>query len=112
MTFFLRLLGWVLVIAAVLAASAEAVLALGPGTHSGIATRDVWTLLSGSAPAFDASEITTVAASTGRQLLNRLGAAIMGWPAWAVIGPLGGALVMATRGRARGHRHRRRFGQM
>ena len=45
-----RFLGWFLVILAIVMASAEAVMALGTGAYSGLATADVWTLLVGHAP--------------------------------------------------------------
>ena len=47
---FGRTAGWMLVILAIVMASAEAVMALGIGTYNGLATADVWTLLVGQSP--------------------------------------------------------------
>jgi hypothetical protein len=83
---FGRLVGWALVGLALLMASGDAVLALGPGDHIGIAARDIYVLLAGKAlqPAV----------------------ALMKWPAWAFIGPAGVALLWTCRPRRRRYRFR------
>ncbi len=91
---FGRLLGWALLGLAMLMASGDAVLALGPGDHVGIVTGDVWILLAGRAPergAFPPS----------------IGSILLAWPAWAVIAPVGVALLLACRRRRRRFRFRR-----
>ncbi len=45
-----RFFGWVLLITAVVTASAEAVAALGTGEYVGIATADVVTIITGMSP--------------------------------------------------------------
>ena len=45
-----RFFGWVLLISAVVTASAEAVAALGTGEYVGIATADVVTIITGMSP--------------------------------------------------------------
>ncbi len=88
-----RLLGWVLVGMAVLMASGDAVMALGPGDHMGIVTGDVWMLLAGRALQPGA-------------LSPPLSVMLMAWPAWVVLAPLGVGLVWAFRPRRRRHRSR------
>jgi hypothetical protein len=87
---FGRLVGWVLLTVAVLMASGDAVLALGPGDHVGIVTGDVWMLLAGH--------------QWVPGLRPSLSAMLMACPAWALLGPLGCALIWACR-----HRHRHRY---
>ena len=89
-----RLLGWGLLGLAILMASGDAVLALGPGDHVGIVTGDVWILLAGRT--LDAGALSPTAS-----------AMLMGWPAWALLAPLGIALLLACRRRPRRHRSRR-----
>jgi hypothetical protein len=89
-----RLLGWVLVSLAILAASADAVMALGAGAYDGIAAGEVWVLLSGHAIAG--------VESGGR--LGGLAGHLMDLPAWMILGPLGFGLVVACR-----RRHKRRM---
>lgn len=93
-----RLCGWLLAGFAILMASADVVLALGPGEHAGIATGDVWTLLAGQPPVAGQS-------SAGASLAT-LGVAMMAAPAWAIIGPVGVALAWLCRHRPRRHRLR------
>ncbi|MFN3075580.1 MAG: hypothetical protein ABT940_01625 [Alphaproteobacteria bacterium] len=100
MGILVRLLGWLLVVTAVLAASADAVMALGTGSYSGIATRDVWTLISGKVPAF-----ADLADGHGVSGFRYVVAALLEWPAWTVIGPLGWGLVLLGRAHARRQRH-------
>jgi len=69
-----RLFGWLLIGVSVLMASADAVMALGPGEHAGIVTSDVWMLLSGRAWNPGAPSIATL---------------LMAWPAWTLVAPLG-----------------------
>jgi hypothetical protein len=78
---------------ALLMASGDAVLALGTGEHAGIVAGTLWTLMTGHSP-------ETVAAAS-------FGAMLLAWPAWAAIGPVGLALVVACRPRRRRFRYRR-----
>jgi hypothetical protein len=89
---FGRVSGWVLVVLAILMASAEAVMALGTGAYNGLATVDVWTLLVGQTPNF-ASQ--TESAET----LAAIGAAIMALPAWVAFAVTGVVLIHACRKR-------------
>ncbi len=89
-----RLTGWLLLGMSLLMASGDAVLALGPGDHAGIVTRDVWLLLAGrvwepSNPSF--------------------ASLLMAWPAWTVIAPLGLLLLWTCRHRRRRAVKARRF---
>ena len=94
-SFFGRLFGWLLIAVAVVMASADAVLALGPGDYEGINAGDLWTLLLGSAPP-DSSHLLS------------LDAVLTAWPAWAVVGLLGLVLLAVSRPRRRrGYRIRR-----
>ena len=93
---FGRLAGWALILMAMIMASAEAVMALGTGAYSGLATSDVWTLLVGQTPTF--------AAATSFTTLATLGAAIMATPAWIVFGMSGIVLAHACRKRMRRRR--------
>ncbi len=101
MIFLVRLLGWSLMIAAVLVASLEMLMALSTGTYISLATRDIWTLLAGVPPAFKASlaqwpETTSVPSKLGI-LLNHVGAIAMEIPAWTMVGSVGGLLVLTSR---------------
>jgi len=78
--------------------SAEAVMALGTGAYSGLATADIWTLLVGQTPSF-----TTETDSL--QILAALGTGIMQMPAWIVVGALGFSIAHVCRKR----RSRRRI---
>ena len=73
-------------------ASAEAVMALGTGAYSGLATADVWTLLVGQTPAFATQTDST-------QLLAALGVGIMAMPAWVAFGLSGFLLIHIYRKR-------------
>jgi hypothetical protein len=89
-----RLVGWLLLGISLLMASGDAVLALGPGDHSGIMTRDVWLLLAGRVwepphPSF--------------------ASLLMAWPAWTLIAPMGLALIWTCRPRRRRAFRSRRF---
>jgi hypothetical protein len=77
-----RTFGWVLVILAIIMASGEAVMALGTGAYTGLATSDIWTLLVGQSPEF-ANQ------TQSNQLLAAAGAGIMDMPAWLVMGVIG-----------------------
>jgi hypothetical protein len=79
-----RLVGWLLIGISVLMASADAVLALGPGEHVGIATSDVWMLLAGRP--WD----------PGTPSLASL---LMAWPAWTVLAPIGLLVLFLSRPR-------------
>lgn len=78
-------------IVAIIIASAEAVMALGASGHSGLATSDVVTLLTGQSPQFTASRWP--------ELLSALGAGVMAMPAWLVIGVMGLSLAHVFRKR-------------
>ena len=71
-----------LVILAIVMASAEAVMALGIGTYNGLATADVWTLLVGQSPSFEGN-------TSAPLVLAAAGAVVMQMPAWAVFGTVG-----------------------
>ena len=81
-----RLFGWFLIGVSVLMASADAVMALGPGEHAGIVARDVWMLLSGRAWNPGAPSFATL---------------LMAWPAWTLVAPLGLLTVWLSRQRRR-----------
>ncbi len=93
-----RILGWVLVVLAMVMASAEAVMAVGTGAYSGLATADVWTLLVGHAP-------NGFLAADSNQLLAAASTLVMAMPAWIAFGASGFMLVHACRKR----RQRRRI---
>jgi hypothetical protein len=76
-----RLCGWLLVAVAMLMASADAVMALGPVDYAGIAAGDVWTLIAGRSP-------EPIPAQT-----------LMHLPAWMLLGPMGAGLILACRRR-------------
>ncbi len=95
---FGRLAGWALVLLAIIIASAEAVMALGTGAYSGLATADIWTLLVGQTPSF-AVEAGSL------QLFAALGAGVMQMPAWIVFGAIGFLIAHVCRRR----RSRRRI---
>jgi hypothetical protein len=94
---FGRVSGWIIVILAILMASAEAVMALGMGAYDSLATVDLWTLLVGQSPSFGATGDSV-------QVLALLGAGIMQMPAWVVLGAVG--LVIAHVCRKRRARRR------
>ncbi len=87
-----RLIGWALLGLALLLASGDAVLALGPGDHLGLVTGDVWVLLAGRNLPPDGSP-------------SALGNALMAWPAWTLLAPVAGVILWTCRPR----RRRRRF---
>ncbi len=86
-----RLMGWGLLGLALLMASGDVVLALGPGDHPGLVTGDVWVLLAGH---------TLQTEKLPFSLCNVL----MACPAWALLPPLGGMLLWTCRPRRRRHR--------
>ncbi len=88
---FGRTIGWVMVIVAILIASAEAVMALGASGHPGLATSDIVTLLTGQSPTFSAA--------MWPELFSALGAGIMAMPAWLVMGAVGFSFVHIFRAR-------------
>jgi hypothetical protein len=89
-----RIVGWLMIAVALLMASGDAVLALGTGEHEGIMASTLWTLVTGRSP-----EMIATAS---------IGAMLLAWPAWAAIGPVGLALVVACRSRRRRFRYHRR----
>jgi NADPH-dependent ferric siderophore reductase len=88
-----RIFGWTLIALALLMASGDAVLALGPGEHLGIDAGTLWMLVAGRMP----DEAT----------VPSFGAMLMNWPAWTAIGPFGVLLLLACRSRRRRFRYRR-----
>lgn len=93
-----RLIGWLLVAVAVLLASGDVVMALGPGDYTGIATGEVVTLLSG----YEAPH----GGGAHRPALQSAGVFLLDLPAWAVLGPAGVMLCWACRRRPRRFRFR------
>ncbi len=89
-----------LVVLAMLMASAEAVMALGTGAYSGLATVDVWKLLVGQSPDF-----ATQTGST--EALAAVGVGLMAMPAWVAFAAVGFVLLHVCRKR----RARRRIFQ-
>lgn len=83
-----RLFGWVLIAVAFIAASAEAVLALGPEPWPSLATGEMWTLISG---------VPTSSLGAPDHWGELLAAAILILPAWVVIAALGLSLVLVGR---------------
>jgi hypothetical protein len=94
-----RVFGWFLVVLAIVMASAEAVMALGTGAYSGLATAEVWTLLVGQAPG-------ALPGGNSNEILSAAGALFMALPAWIVFGLCGFAVVHLCRAR---RQRRRRF---
>jgi len=89
-----RLTGWLFLGISLLMASGDAVLALGPGEHIGIVTRDVWLLLAGRA---------------WEPATPSFASLLMTWPAWTVIAPLGLLLLWSCRHRRRRAGRSRRY---
>ena len=79
--FFGRFFGWVLLLIAVLTASAEAVAALNTGEYTSIATSDVLTIITGISP----------------QPGDAIASQILLWPAWVSIGLVGLMLIFFCR---------------
>ncbi len=88
-----RLVGWGLLGLALLMASGDVVLALGPGDHLGLVTRDVWVLLAGHA-------------LQGDDMPSSFDNVLMACPAWALLAPLSGILLWICRPRRRRYRFR------
>ena len=93
--FFGRVMGWLLIGLAVIMASADAVLALGPAEYAGIITADVVTLIAGHTP--DTSD-------AGRSVFSTLAATLLDMPAWIAVGLMGLSLSVACRQRQRQRR--------
>lgn len=93
----IRLFGWVLIAMAFTAASAEAVLALGPGPRPVLATGDIWTLLSG---------LPSSGAGASGHWLDVLTASLLMLPAWVAIGLTGVLMVLGGNVRRRRQRAR------
>lgn len=89
---FGRVSGWIFMVLAILMASAEAVMALGMGAYDSLATVDLWTLLVGQSPSFDAADGSA-------EMIATAGAGIMQMPAWVVLGVVGFALTHFCRKR-------------
>jgi hypothetical protein len=85
-----RMTGWLLIAIAVLMASADAVLALGPMEHAGIITADVITLLSGHTPE---------TAEAGWSMWDSVQGFVLDLPAWTAIGAMGLSLLLSCRRR-------------
>ncbi|MBB4284410.1 hypothetical protein [Roseospira goensis] len=88
----IRFLGWIMIVVASVAASAEAVLALGPGARPALATGEIWTLLSG---------VPARTAGAPDHWLEVMAASVMLLPAWLAIGLLGLGFVLIGRWRRR-----------
>ena len=93
---FGRVMGWLLIGIAVIMASADAVLALGPTEYAGIITADVVTLLAGHTP--DTAEAST-------SLMDSVQATILDLPARIAVGLMGISLSVACRKRQRVRRY-------
>ncbi len=93
-----RLLGWALVAVAVVMASADAVMALGPSDYTGIVAGDVLTLLTGGEMEFD---------DGARSFLSHVQEFLLDLPAWAAMGMMGGGVLWLSRPRFRRFRFRR-----
>ncbi len=93
-----RLIGWLMVGVAVIMASADAVMALGPADYAGLMTADVLTLLTGGEHE----------APLGLSLWNTVATTVLDTPAWALTGGLGLIMVYAFRKRQRRYRFRER----
>jgi len=92
---FCRLIGWLLMGMAFIAASAEAVLALNTGTQSGLVTGEVWTLLSGQPVQGSGVDLS----APWPHVIGRM---VMALPAWLAMGLIGLGLLMVGRlGRTR-----------
>jgi hypothetical protein len=94
-----RIFGWFFVILALLMASAEAVMALGTGAYTGLATADVWTLLLGPSPLNHLED-------SSNHLLATVSIIVMNMPAWSFFGVSGFLLVHVCRVR---RQRRRKF---
>lgn len=92
---FGRVMGWLLIGLAVIMASADAVLALGPAEYVGIITADVVTLIAGHAPDTTDADLSA---------LSSLAARILDLPAWIAVGLMGATLSIACRKRQRQRR--------
>lgn len=92
---FGRVTGWLLVGLAVIMASADAVMALGPEDYVGLVTADFVLLLAGHSPD---------TADSGRSLFDSVQAMVLDLPAWVVVGGFGAALLVACRHRPRWRR--------
>jgi hypothetical protein len=92
---FGRVTGWLLVGLAVIMASADAVMDLGPADYVGLITADFVLLLAGHAP--DPAE-------TGRTLFDTVQAMVLDLPAWVVVGAMGVTLTLTCRHRPRWRR--------
>lgn len=88
---FGRVLGWLLMGVAVIMASADAVMALGPAEYAGIMTGDVLTLLSGRAPD----------ASSDWSLLALAESLVLELPVWIAVGLAATTLLVTCRKRPR-----------
>jgi len=95
---FGRIMGLLLVALAVIMASADAVMALGPAEYAGIITSDVVTLLTG-----DPLEV----AGSGLSVLAMVTDMLLRLPAWVAFGLTGVTLALACRKRTRRYRFRR-----
>jgi hypothetical protein len=94
-----RAFGWFLVVLAIVMASAEAVMALGTGAYSGLATAEVWTLLVGQTP-------STLLGANSNEIPSVVGTLVMAMPAWILFGVSGVVLLHLCRAR---RQRRRRF---
>lgn len=93
-----RFLGWVLIVAAGLIASAEGIAAVATGAYDSVATGELWTLITGRHP--------FVGFSTHAAWSETLGTMLLAWPAWTVIGALGCTLILVCRPRRKRYEYR------
>lgn len=96
-----RLWGWILLGCALLLASGDAVMALGPGDHAHIATSDLITLLSGRPPQPDTAPLQL--APLGLPVAVQVNTL----PVWTWFGIAGVTLLVLFRRRPTGHGRRR-----
>lgn len=93
-----RILGWVLVVAAGLIASAEGIAAVATGAYDSVAAGDLWTLMTGRYPYIDFS--------THGAWSDNAGTMLLACPAWTVIGAIGSLLILACRPRRKRYEYR------
>jgi len=93
-----RILGWVLIVAAGLIASAEGIAAVASGAYDSVATGELWTLITGRHP--------FIGFSSHDAWSETLGTMLLAWPAWTVIGAIGCMLILLCRPRRKRYEYR------
>ncbi len=81
-----------MITAAIILASGEVIMAVGPGNYQGLATSDIWALLWGQSADFLNGNLT-------ENVWRFSAALLMAMPAWAVLGPMGVILAHVCRRR-------------